>query len=342
MPQISVIIPVHNVANYLPRCLESLLGQTFTDNEIILIENGSSDATLEIAHTYAQRDSRIQVFHLACSSVCKARNLGIDKARSPYIVFFDSDDWAEPTYLADFFSHNAQPEKTLVFQDQLLDYSEYKGKDTSFNRPFFGYKDGVYHQGDDTAILYAENFLFDGCVTSKLLNTSIINENNIRFNPQISTREDHIFMFEYLQYVDTFEWHEQLNHHYMQRANQSLSKKLHAVEEQVMAVNLLEAQIPILLNRFDLKDEAHVQKLYSFLIVNTLRRGSDALKWHNRKLLFDSIRQRSEAILKINKIRHKKYFQRVHKLLQIPEQLDFIAYLYIRAHTLYLQVSGKE
>ena len=98
-PEISVIVPVYNVAGYMDECLESFVCQTFGDFELLLIDDGSSDGSSEKCDLWAERDSRIRVFHKTNGGVSSARNLGIDEARGEYLAFADPDDWVDRTYL---------------------------------------------------------------------------------------------------------------------------------------------------------------------------------------------------------------------------------------------------
>ena len=95
MPEISIIIPIYNKAKYLKRSIESVLNQSFSDYELLLIDDGSTDASSDICELFSGRDSRIKVFHKTNGGVSSARNLGIDKASGNYIAFVDADDWAE-------------------------------------------------------------------------------------------------------------------------------------------------------------------------------------------------------------------------------------------------------
>ena len=92
-PAISVIVPVYNAEPYLPRCLDSILEQTFTDFELLLIDDGSQDKGGAICDAYAQKDNRIHVFHQPNAGVSYARNTGLDHACGQYVVFVDSDDY---------------------------------------------------------------------------------------------------------------------------------------------------------------------------------------------------------------------------------------------------------
>lgn len=92
MAKVSVIVPVHNMQDYLPRCVESLRNQTLSDLEIILVENASTDDSLKLCQEYADMDPRIQVMHLDVGDLSTARNKGVAVATSEYVAFLDSDD----------------------------------------------------------------------------------------------------------------------------------------------------------------------------------------------------------------------------------------------------------
>lgn len=96
---ISVIVPIYKVENYLSRCIDSLLCQTFSDFELILVDDGSPDRCGEMCDHYAQIDSRIRVIHKGNGGLSDARNAGLAVAQGDYISFVDSDDWVAPQYL---------------------------------------------------------------------------------------------------------------------------------------------------------------------------------------------------------------------------------------------------
>lgn len=93
---ISVIVPVYNVIEWLPRCVESIRRQTYPNLEIILVDDGSTDNSGALAEKMALEDKRVRVFHKENGGTSSARNLGISKARGDYIGFVDSDDYIEP------------------------------------------------------------------------------------------------------------------------------------------------------------------------------------------------------------------------------------------------------
>ena len=104
MPKVSIIVPVYKAEKYLHRCVDSILAQTFTDWELLLIDDGSPDRSGDICDEYAKKDTRIRVFHKKNGGVSSARNLGLDNVQGEYVTFVDSDDWIDVNTLNVCFS----------------------------------------------------------------------------------------------------------------------------------------------------------------------------------------------------------------------------------------------
>ena len=98
-PLISVIVPVYRAEKYLPRCLDSLLNQSYQNFELILVDDGSTDDSWNVMREYQQKDPRVRIFHKENGGVSSARNFGLEQAEGTYIAFVDSDDWVLPQYL---------------------------------------------------------------------------------------------------------------------------------------------------------------------------------------------------------------------------------------------------
>lgn len=101
---VTVIVPVYNVSKYLARCVDSLINQTYTTLQIILVDDGSPDDSGDICDAYAQQDSRIEVIHQSNGGISAARNAGLDHARGEWITFVDSDDYVSPYYVEDMYT----------------------------------------------------------------------------------------------------------------------------------------------------------------------------------------------------------------------------------------------
>ena len=103
MPLVSVIIPIYNTEKFLPLCISSVLNQTLTDIEVLLVNDGSTDGSGKICDEYACKDQRIQVIHTLNQGVSHARNQGLETAKGEYIAFMDSDDWIETDMIATLY-----------------------------------------------------------------------------------------------------------------------------------------------------------------------------------------------------------------------------------------------
>ena len=99
MPQVSIIVPVYNIESYIKKCIDSILRQNFSNFELLLIDDGSTDSSGEICDYYSTLDSRIIVKHIFNSGVSYARNIGLEMAQGQYITFIDGDDWVDSDYL---------------------------------------------------------------------------------------------------------------------------------------------------------------------------------------------------------------------------------------------------
>lgn len=117
MPKISIIIPVYKAENYLHRCVDSILAQTFTDFEVILVDDGSPDKSGDICDEYAKIDSRVHVIHKVNGGVSSARQCGIDKAQGEYTIHADPDDWVESTMLEDLYKKAKDDDADMVLCD---------------------------------------------------------------------------------------------------------------------------------------------------------------------------------------------------------------------------------
>ena len=125
-PAVSVIVPVYNAELYMYRCVDSILTQTFTDFELLLIDDGSPDQSGAICDEYAIKDSRIRVFHKENGGVSSARQLGMDKALGEYVIHADPDDWAEPIMLEELYKKAKEENADMVICDYFNEYRDGK------------------------------------------------------------------------------------------------------------------------------------------------------------------------------------------------------------------------
>lgn len=122
MAQISVIVPVYKTEQYLCACVDSILHQSYSDLEVILVDDGSPDNCPQICDDYAQRDERVRVIHQNNAGVAAARNAGLDAACGEYIAFVDSDDWIDPDMYAGMMEMANAHDCDVVMCDCLKEY----------------------------------------------------------------------------------------------------------------------------------------------------------------------------------------------------------------------------
>lgn len=117
MHSISIIVPIYNMEKLMRKCIDSILAQTFTDFELLLINDGSKDASGQICDEYVARDSRIKVFHKPNGGLSDARNYGLERATGKYTIFVDPDDWVDPIGLDKLYARAEQENADITICD---------------------------------------------------------------------------------------------------------------------------------------------------------------------------------------------------------------------------------
>lgn len=188
-PLISVIVPVYNVENYLDRCVESIVNQTYTNLEIILVDDGSPDNCPMMCNDWEKRDSRIKVIHKENGGVSSARNRGLDVAKGDYIAFVDSDDYLEKEAIKIFFYSISCNDYDICIcnvnnvnhNGEIIDSTEY-GRCELFR--------------EEILPTFLEATVFDSySVWDKLYKTDLIRKNNLLFDEEKRLGEDYSFNY---------------------------------------------------------------------------------------------------------------------------------------------------
>lgn len=193
MEKVSIIVPVYNGAKVLKRCVDSILKQDFENFELLLVNDGSSDASQEIAEAYAARDKRVHAIYKENGGVSSARNRGIEEAAGEYIQFVDVDDWLpmESTKLLLREMQNGKPD--LVISDF------YRVIDGNVSQKGSIEKGGMIDRRKYAdAMMRSPADLYYGVLWNKLYRKDIIDTYHIRMDEKVSYSEDMIFNLEYL------------------------------------------------------------------------------------------------------------------------------------------------
>lgn len=211
---ISVIVPIYNSEKLLAKCIDSLLAQSYSDFELVLVDDGSTDRSGIFCDDYCERDKRIKVIHQENLGVSEARNHGLDVARGEYVCFVDSDDYVTEDYLSNFtFGVDLSVQGYMVSNRGDIIKRSYKNT----------------YSENDAARIYCTSQLHSGPIC-KLCRTSIIKKYNVRFPKGISFSEDTIFFLRYLQYCDSISITDKVGYVYVNREG-TLSNKRHPIDE---------------------------------------------------------------------------------------------------------------
>lgn len=240
--KISVIIPVYNAADLLPRAVGSVLMQDFSDMEVILVDDGSTDDSAFVCDELAQSDMRVRVIRKSNGGVSSARNAGLDVAKGEYVMFLDADD----AIGEDALSMMCQDEADFVLAgfEKSVD-----GKLTESYKP----KNNFKYQGvrelcsffDD--VLPRENTYILNSACFKLFRRSILLEKNIRFVEGLSFAEDKLFVMSFLEHVQSVCTVSAVVYTYYIR-HSSLSSDMVSDRHVCEIIRLLECYFPVLKN----------------------------------------------------------------------------------------------
>lgn len=195
-PKISIIVPVYNVEKYLYYCIESILSQPFTDFELILIDDGSTDRSGQICEEYAIRDKRIRVKHVENGGPSKARNIGLSNATGKWVMFVDADDWLD-TNTFDALNNDLASAEIIYFGYRNV-YPTYTKQNIPDSVPLTISPEKIDIELEKL-ILSKEQFF--GFSVNKFFLRSIIETHQICFPEDLIVREDEVFTLRYIKHI---------------------------------------------------------------------------------------------------------------------------------------------
>ena len=218
MPLFSVIVPVYNAEVTIDRCIQSILEQSTDDFELILVDDGSADASLSICTKYSRKDSRIIVYSQQNGGVSSARNKGMELSSGNYLVFVDSDDYVAPDYL-NSFKTNEQAD--LIIEGFVLEDTE-KGPVKMVCYP----AERIIISHDYQAL--SEPFIEGrfNTVWGKAFKRSALQNSNAAFCEGINMGEDTLFVIKMLRGADVIAFVEDAKYHYTEKTESSLTGSL--------------------------------------------------------------------------------------------------------------------
>lgn len=246
---VSLIIPVYNAEKSVGYCINSIVSQTYRNLEIILVNDGSTDQSLQICNNYAQLDSRVKVVDIANSGVSKARNTGLSHANGEYIQFVDSDDVISPEMVSRMVTAIETYRKDLCicgFEMITLDENKRPANRSSFSSGFIGHECVFTKERflDKLAFILWRSCLLE-CSWNKLFRRNIIQANQISFPEDMELGEDFSFNLDYFQNINGAILLEDKMYYYLQTNKDALTRRYreNLFEEQFFLIQKFEKLI---------------------------------------------------------------------------------------------------
>lgn len=222
MPQVSVIVPVYKVEPYLRRCVDSILSQTFSDFELILVDDGSPDNCPAICEEYAASDKRVCVVHKENGGLSSARNAGLRIAQGRYIMFCDSDDYVSPRWCEAMLSLADDSKRSYIF-GKMQQVSEDETNSLVENQPL----NGDVAEFPVSAFLDLHTQTKVGFACNVLYYADVIRKSTLQFRYDVII-EDLPFCLEYMKKMDSVTYCAEAEYYYVQRNAPSLSRKYYS------------------------------------------------------------------------------------------------------------------
>lgn len=214
---VSVIVPAYNIEEYLPRCLDSILNQSYRDLEIILVDDGSTDSTGVICDEYAEKDSRVVVIHKENGGVSSARNLGLDRAKGDYIGFVDGDDVIDPNMYQVLVKNAIEYEVDIsCCQLTSVHLNGEKEDEFSVDSQILSTEYIVKHYFFDS---FVKEMMYSQC--NKIFHRSIVG--NLRYK-EYKYGEDILFVFEAIAKTRKVFYDRYVGYYYLHRGNSAMKR----------------------------------------------------------------------------------------------------------------------
>lgn len=218
MDKITVIIPVYNGENTIERCIDSVLGQTYPELEIIIVNDGSGDRTAEICQRYEKQDQRVSLLTKGNAGVSAARNTGLDHASGKYVLFVDADDHIEKEMIRVLYEKITDEKHTGLVICGCLEE-----KENEVSRLKTDAKESMNRAELMRALVQPDSVR--GFLFNKLFDLGIIRDNEIRMKTEIHVCEDLLFCFEYAMHIEQAVYIKNPLYHYVFYENSASHKK---------------------------------------------------------------------------------------------------------------------
>lgn len=229
-PSISIIVPVYKAEAYLHRCVDSLLAQTFTDFEVLLIDDGSPDRSGEICDDYARKDARVRVFHQPNGGVSVARQRGLDEALGEYTIHADPDDRVEPDMLEELYRKAKEDDADMV----ICDYYYEVGRTQSVIRQ----KETGHSARSVLKDIFRMNV--SACFWNKLIRRQVYCVNDVRLLPKMNIGEDYYAVARLLTKIKNVSFVHRPLYHYIKNETSLTQQSIQCIQQRVLLLKLIK------------------------------------------------------------------------------------------------------
>lgn len=280
--KLSIVVPVYNAEGTLERCFNSILQQSYSDWELIVIDDGSTDKSGLLCDRYAREDSRIIVIHQKNKGVSSARNAGINVAGGTYLMFIDSDDEIMPSFFDNFIEIVEQDKSDVV----IGGYTEIESDGRK--KTHLPILNGISRQ-ETWEIICRKPEQF-GYLWNKLFLNDIIQKRNLRFRTDLYSQEDFEFCLRYFDQCKTFSWVLNSDYQYYKIIGKRIPPVWDFIENQLKLVKIAKKKITLTTEGEQAVVDRIILLIYSYL-------------YHTKDYC-----QFNEAIVKLNDIEGLKSF----------------------------------
>lgn len=295
-PLISIVIPIYNVENYLKRCIDSVINQTYQNIEIILVDDGSTDHSLLICNSYM--DKRIKIIHKENGGLSSARNAGIDIATGHYITFIDSDDYVELNYIEELYNLIKKYNTKISMVDIVRIFESGKKINTSTNKEFIMSQKEFFEN-----MLYARRDL-DNSASAKLYDINLFKD--VRY-PLDRLYEDTATTYKLIFKCENIAVKSVSLYNYMIRSNSIVQNSFN--EKKLQIITSVKEMIDAIKNKYPELENACLRKeAWSYLTTLSQLALSDVSDKNLENKLKKFIIENKKQLLKDKKISKKDRF----------------------------------
>lgn len=321
--KVSVIVPVYNVEKFLNRCVKSIVGQSYQNLEIILVNDGSTDGSPAICDQWESCDHRIKTIHKKNGGLSSARNAGLEKATGDYIMFEDSDDWLDKELIRKCVNRMQEDNSDMV----IFGYRKVNEEEKKLGEFTFGNQS--YSREEMTSQLFQRILEMSfGYAWNKMYHLETIKKSGLKFDGEIIDREDLVFNIQLLNYLNKISYLEFVGYSYLQRGTSLLHN---ASLSRMKSVNIFCKKIDdIYIDNLAVKKKVYNMNVLHYLsdcIIKNIFWNDDLNKKEKLRWMEEVIRECPSTDKLYQDCDNPKHLQVLYKAMKTGKAIWFYRYV---------------